>query len=108
MSSSRVQTTFTSATVGGWLMLSLSLPRDRGDAGTRRETVDVHGARAAQRQTSPEFRAGQTEHVTQDPKQRRVAVDVDAVRASVDFDREGHDAISFCPIGPARFNIEKT
>ena len=65
---------------------------DRRDAGTGGDTVDMHRAGAAQRHAAAEFRAGHAEHVAQHPEERRVAVDIDAVRSSVDFDREGHGA----------------
>jgi len=44
----------------------------------------------------PNFRSGHAEHVAQDPKQRRVAVDIDAMRISVHFDLEGHDNYPRC------------
>ena len=57
-------------------MLSIGVMQERvGDA------VDMHGAGAAQRHAAAELRAGHAEHVAQHPEQRRVAVDIDAVRA---------------------------
>ena len=47
-------------------------------------------AGAAERHAAAEFSPGHAEHVTQYPKERRVAVDIDAVRLPIDFDGEGH------------------
>src|SRR5439155_26692752 len=55
----------------------------------------MHGARAAQRHAAAELRAGHAKHVAQDPEQRRVAIDIDAVCVAVDFDGEGHGVFSF-------------
>src|SRR5262249_12029877 len=66
---------------------------DRRDAGPRRIAVDMHGARAAQRHAATELGAGHAEHVAQHPQERRVAVDVDAVRSAVDFDPESHRSL---------------
>ena len=68
----------------------LSIGRDAGAGG---DAVDMHGAGAAQRHAAAELRAGHAEHVAQHPQQRRVAVDIDAVRLSVDFDGEGHGVV---------------
>src|SRR5215510_10403600 len=68
---------------------------DRGDAGTRRLAADMHRAGAAQRHAAAEFRAGHAEHVAQHPEERGIAVDIDAVRAAVDFDSERHGLLSF-------------
>src|ERR1051326_8638721 len=67
---------------------------DRGDAGARGDAVDVHGAGPAQRHTAAEFRAGHAEHVAEHPEQRRVAIDVDAVRSPIDLDGEGHGRLT--------------
>jgi hypothetical protein len=40
--------------------------------------------------TAAKFRAGHAEHVTEHPQQRCVAVDINAVTVSVDFDDQGH------------------
>src|SRR5215831_1746724 len=69
---------------------------DEGDTGTGRSAVDMHRAGATQRHAAAELRARHAEHVAQHPEQRRVAVDIDAVRAAVDFDGEGHGMLSFC------------
>src|ERR1700738_2875509 len=68
---------------------------DRGDAGTGGDAVDMHGAGATQCHAATEFCAGHAEHVPQDPEQRCVAVDIDAVLPSIDVDIKGHDAFSF-------------
>src|SRR5215470_6986753 len=70
---------------------------DRRDAGPDGEAVDVHGTGAAERHAAAELGAGHAEHVAHDPEERRVAVDIDAVRAAVDFDVEGHGVFSFFP-----------
>src|SRR5262245_6787954 len=66
---------------------------DGGDAGADGDAVDMHGAGAAQRQAAAELGAGHAEHVAQHPEERRVAVDIDAVGAAVDFDGEGHGVL---------------
>src|SRR5262249_23002761 len=53
-------------------------------------TIDVHGAGAALGDAAAGFRAGQPQHVTQHPEQRRGGVDINRVRGSVDFDWECH------------------
>src|SRR4030081_3512672 len=40
---------------------------DAGDAGTRRDAINMYGARAALRDAAPEFGAGHTEYVSQHP-----------------------------------------
>ena len=40
---------------------------DAGDAGTRRDAINMYGARAALRDATPEFGAGHTEYVSQHP-----------------------------------------
>jgi hypothetical protein len=35
------------------------------------------------------------EHVAQHPVERRVAIDIDLVRVSVDFNDEGHSVVTF-------------
>src|SRR3954447_5538036 len=67
---------------------------DRGDAGPCGDAVDVHGAGATQRGAATELGAGHAEHVSKNPKQWRVAIDIGAVCGSVDFDVEGHAEIS--------------
>src|SRR5208282_1353020 len=67
---------------------------DGGDTGAGGNTVDMHGARTAERHATAEFRAGHAEHVAQHPEERRVAVDIDAVCVPVDRDGEGHDYCS--------------
>src|SRR5262249_24377068 len=67
---------------------------DRGDTRAGGSAVDMYRAGAAQRHAAAEFCAGQAEHVAQHPEQRRVAVDIDAVRVAVDFNGERHDAAS--------------
>ena len=59
-----------------------------------REAIEMHGASAAQCHAAAELRAGHAQHVAQHPKQRRVAVDIDAMRLTVDFNGEGHDVLS--------------
>src|SRR3984893_14802201 len=75
---------------------------DRGDAGAHRLTVNVDGAGAAQRHPATELGAGHAEQVAQHPKQSRVAVNIDAVGRSVDFDGEGHGYLrsAFSRSGP--------
>src|SRR5712671_4372864 len=50
--------------------------RDRGDAGPRGLTVDVHRTSAAQRHSAAELRAGELEMVTDSPQQRHVGIDI--------------------------------
>src|SRR5258707_3406135 len=50
----------------------------------------MHGASAAQRHSATEFRARHAEHVAQNPKKRRVAIDVDGMAHAVDVDRVWH------------------
>src|SRR6266850_2860247 len=64
---------------------------DRRDAGTDGGTVEMHGTGAAQRHATAELRARHAEHVTQNPQQRRVPIDVDAARGSVNVDGKAHD-----------------
>ncbi|MNF73831.1 hypothetical protein D3C84_558450 [compost metagenome] len=52
----------------------------------------MHGAGAAERHAAAELGAGHAQHVAQDPKQRRVGVDVDAVLSAIDLQGEGHIA----------------
>ena len=52
----------------------------------------VHAPHSAMQQ--PNFVPGHTEHVTRHPQRRRIAVDIDAVYVPIDFDGEGHGAIS--------------
>jgi hypothetical protein len=68
---------------------------DRSDAGTDRDAVDMHGARPAQRDSAAELRAGHAEHVAQHPQEWRVAIDIDAVRLTVDFYSEDHASLLF-------------
>src|SRR5262249_17989229 len=70
--------------------LGLANTIDRGDAGSNRNAVDMHRASAAQRHATPEFRAGQTEHIAQDPEQRRVAVNIHTVCLRIDLKGEDH------------------
>ena len=71
-------------------MLSIGVMQERvGHA------IEMHRAGAAERHAAAELRAGHAQHVAQHPEQRRVAVDIDAVRAAVDFDGEGHGVFSF-------------
>src|SRR3954468_4682631 len=53
---------------------------DRCDARPRRNAIDMYRAGAAQRRAATEFRAGHAEYVAQDPEQRRITLDVDAMR----------------------------
>ena len=69
---------------------------DGGDAGTGGDAVDMHGAGAAERHAAAELRAGHAEHVAQHPEKWRVAVDIDALPAAVDFDGGGHGVLSRC------------
>src|SRR6185312_17320530 len=73
---------------------------DGGNAGTGSGAIDVHGTGAAKRHAAAELCSGHAEHVAQDPKQRRVAVNIDAVRVSIDFDCKSHDTFSSALLGP--------
>src|SRR3954447_1324800 len=73
---------------------------DRGDAGTDGRTVEMHGAGATQRHAAAELRAGHAEHVAEHPQQRRVAIDVDAPRCSVNVDGETHDTTPYIRTRP--------
>ena len=64
------------------------------DAGTRRYSVDMHGAGAAKCNAAAEFGAGHTEHVAQHPEEWRVGIDIDTVRGSVHD--EFHDRPRSC------------
>src|SRR5580704_7226663 len=57
---------------------------DRDLARARGDTVDVYGAGAALGDAAAVFGAGQADRVADDPEQRRVGFNVDAVRLSVD------------------------
>src|SRR5215475_11259664 len=81
---------------GGHLRLADAV--NRSDAGTGGDAVDMHSAGAAQRHAASELRPGHAEHIAQDPEQRRIAIHIDAVCGSVDFDGKGHDAVSFCSV----------
>ena len=50
------------------------------------DAVEMHRAGAAERQPAAELCAGHAEHVAQHPEERRVAVDIDGVCVSVDFE----------------------
>ena len=54
-----------------------------GDARTRGLAVDMHGTRAAERHAAAELRAGHVQRVAQDPKQRHVRADFDALSFAV-------------------------
>ena len=62
----------------------------------------MHGASATQRHAAAELRAGHAQHVAQHPKKWRVAVDVNAMRLTVDYDGEGHGVLSFSTNGDLR------
>ena len=68
---------------------------DRSDAGAGGGAVDMHRAGAAERHAAAELGAGHAEHVAQHPQERRVAVDIDAMGGSVDFNGESHGCVSF-------------
>src|SRR5215468_3889996 len=68
---------------------------DRCDAGTGGDAIDMYGAGAAQGHAAAELRAGHAENVAQHPEQRRIAVDINLVGVSVDFNAKRHDARSF-------------
>jgi hypothetical protein len=63
---------------------------DRRDTGTDGDAVEMHRAGAAERHTAAELSAGHAQHVAQRPEERRVAVNIEAVRVTVDLNREGH------------------
>src|SRR4051812_33225534 len=60
------------------------------DAGADHVIVDVHGARTAQRLTTPVFGARQVQHVAQHPEQRHLGVDLEAMLSAVDAKCDGH------------------
>src|SRR3954451_17280779 len=70
---------------------------DRRDAGTDGGAVEMHGAGATQRHAAAELRAGHAEHVAQNPQQRRVTIDGDAPRGSVNVDGKTHDTAPCVP-----------
>src|SRR3989442_30954 len=78
----------------GTARLMTQHPTGGGDAGTRRYSVDMHGAGAAKCNAAAEFGAGHTEHVAQHPEERRVGIDIDTVRGSVHD--EFHDRPRSC------------
>ena len=55
---------------------------------------EMDRAGAAQRHAATELRAGHAQHIAQHPEERRVVVDIDAVRLPVDSDGEGHGVLS--------------
>lgn len=71
----------------------------------------MDGAGAAEPSATAVFRALQIDGVAQDPKQRRVAVNIDRVHSTIDVERIGHNqprhSMSAQRIGdePARRNI---
>src|SRR3954453_17369228 len=70
---------------------------DRRDAGTDGGAVEMHGAGATQRHSTAELRASHAEDVAQNPQQRRVTIDVDAPRGSVNVDGKTHDTAPYVP-----------
>jgi hypothetical protein len=59
--------------------------------------VQVDRAGAAEGQAAAELGAGHTQHIAQDPQQRGIAVDVDAMLSTVNLDYVGHDnLLLFC------------
>src|SRR5712671_2484295 len=63
---------------------------ERSDTGTDGDTVEMHGAGAAERHAAAELRAGHAEHIAQHPQERGVAVNIDRPIDAVDLDRGGH------------------
>ena len=59
---------------------------DLNAAGAHGLAVHMHGAGAALRDAAAEFRTGHSEFVADDPKQRRLRLDVERIRLSVDGD----------------------
>src|ERR1700722_7816227 len=57
-------------------------------AGPHGDSVDMHRASTALRDTAAEFCARQTDHVAQHPEKRRIGFDVDFPGCSVDRDRD--------------------
>src|SRR5450830_610301 len=74
-----------------------ALPRhgtDRGDAGTHRQSVDMHGAGTTQPHATAEFGPGITRHITDRPEQRHVLGDVQRMVLTVEFQgNHGHARI---------------
>ena len=64
---------------------------DRRHARARRDPVQVDCAGAAEGQAAAELGAGHTQHIAQDPQQRGIAVDVDAMLSTVNLDCVGRD-----------------
>src|ERR1700676_3801538 len=56
----------------------------------------MDGAGTAKSCAAAEFGAGHAEHVAQNPKQRRVCVDIDRVVGTVDIDGKGHGGLVRC------------
>lgn len=67
---------------------------DRRNAGSTRCSVDDHRAGAAQCNPAAELGTGHTKHVTQDPEQWSIALDLDIVSRPVDSDSEWHRRLS--------------
>src|ERR1700722_19994089 len=55
-------------------------------AGPHGDSVDMHCASTALRDTAAEFCARQTDHVAQHPEKRRIGLDVDLPGCAVDID----------------------
>src|ERR1039458_9960568 len=59
---------------------------DLDTAGAHGLAVHMHGAGAAQRDAATKFCSGQSDFVADDPKQRRLRLDIEPMRLSVDCD----------------------
>ena len=64
---------------------------DRGDAASDGRTVEMHGARAAQRHAATELGAGHVERVAQGPEQGSGRVDIDLHDTAVQLKRDHRD-----------------
>src|SRR5262249_52694256 len=67
---------------------------DRSDTGAGGDTIEMHRAGTAERHATAKFCTAHAEHITQDPQQRRIVIDIDAVCVSIDLYREHHGILS--------------
>src|SRR5450759_2085088 len=87
---------------------------DLDTAGAHGLAVHMHGAGAAQRDAATKFCSGQSDFVADDPKQRRLRLDIEPMRLSVDCDGD-HGvsqgvfcaAVGRCPSSPFRRMIDE-
>src|SRR5205823_12935372 len=67
--------------------------RNRQRARACRLSVDMDGARAAQRHAATELRTGQAERIAQDPEQRHLRYDIDTLSFAVQSELYWHRSL---------------